>query len=33
MGIIGFSHYNLRAHRELLETLRSFYCEVVRVVS
>jgi catechol-2,3-dioxygenase len=29
MPTIGFSHYNLRAPRELLECLRSFYCEVV----
>jgi catechol-2,3-dioxygenase len=25
----GFSHYNLRAPRELLEELRAFYCEIV----
>ena len=25
----GFSHYNLRAPRELMEQLRAFYCEVV----
>ena len=29
MATHSFSHYNLRAHRELLENLRSFYCEVV----
>lgn len=28
----GFSHYNLRAPRELLEALRSFYCEAVGLV-
>jgi catechol-2,3-dioxygenase len=26
---IGFSHYNLRAPRPLMEELRAFYCEVV----
>lgn len=25
----GFSHYNLRAPRALLEELRAFYCEIV----
>ncbi|HEY4369833.1 MAG TPA: VOC family protein [Steroidobacteraceae bacterium] len=29
MVTLGFSHYNLRASRELLETLRAFYCDVV----
>ena len=29
MHITGFSHFNLRAPRELLEELRSFYCNVV----
>lgn len=29
MTVIGFSHYNLRAPRELLDRLRDFYCEVV----
>lgn len=29
MPAIGFSHYNLRAPRALLDELRSFYCEVV----
>jgi catechol 2,3-dioxygenase-like lactoylglutathione lyase family enzyme len=29
MPTLGFSHYNLRAPRPLLESLRSFYCEVV----
>jgi catechol-2,3-dioxygenase len=29
MPAIGFSHYNLRAPRAMLETLRDFYCEVV----
>ena len=29
MPTLGFSHYNLRAPRDLLEQLRSFYCEVV----
>jgi extradiol dioxygenase family protein len=29
MQTLGFSHYNLRAPRELLDTLRTFYCEVV----
>ena len=29
MRILGLSHYNFRAHRELLERLRSFYCDVV----
>jgi catechol-2,3-dioxygenase len=27
--ILGFAHYNLRAPRPLLETLRQFYTEVV----
>lgn len=29
MPIIGFSHYNLRAPRALLDELRDFYCDVV----
>lgn len=29
MPIIGLGHYNLRAPRELLESLRTFYCDVV----
>lgn len=29
MGVIGFNHYNLRAPRALLDTLRAFYTEVV----
>ena len=29
MPAIGFSHYNLRAPRALLDELRDFYCEVV----
>jgi catechol-2,3-dioxygenase len=29
MNVQGFSHYNLRASRELLDALRSFYVEVV----
>ena len=29
MPTLGFNHYNLRAPRSLLETLRVFYCEVV----
>ena len=29
MSILSFSHYNLRAPRELLDTLCSFYTEVV----
>lgn len=29
MRTLGLSHYNLRAHRELMERLRAFYCEVV----
>ncbi len=29
MSSIAFAHYNLRASRELLDTLRSFYCDVV----
>ena len=29
MPVLSFSHYNLRAPRELLESLREFYCEVV----
>jgi catechol-2,3-dioxygenase len=27
--VTGLSHYNLRGSRELLERLRTFYCEVV----
>lgn len=29
MAVSGFNHYNLRAPRELLDQLRTFYCEVV----
>lgn len=29
MQVLGFSHYNLRAPRELLEALRGFYVEVI----
>lgn len=29
MPATGFSHYNLRAPRALLDELRDFYCEVV----
>jgi catechol-2,3-dioxygenase len=29
MATLGFSHYNLRAPRSLLEQLRSFYCDVI----
>jgi catechol-2,3-dioxygenase len=29
MAVLGFSHYNLRAPRALLEELRAFYTEVV----
>jgi len=29
MSLISFSHYNLRAPRELLDRLRTFYTEVV----
>ncbi|HMI38262.1 MAG TPA: hypothetical protein VK505_11620 [Steroidobacteraceae bacterium] len=29
MKVLGFSHYNLRAPRELLDTLRAFYVDVV----
>jgi extradiol dioxygenase family protein len=29
MSVLGFSHYNLRAPRELLDALRAFYVEVV----
>ena len=29
MQVLGFSHYNLRAPRELLEELRVFYVEVI----
>lgn len=29
MPILGFSHYNLRAPRALLDELRAFYCDVV----
>ena len=29
MSVQGFNHYNLRAPRDLLDTLRDFYCEVV----
>ena len=29
MAVLGFSHYNLRAPRPMLERLRDFYVEVV----
>lgn len=29
MPALGFSHYNLRAPRALLDELRDFYCDVV----
>ena len=29
MAALGFSHYNLRAPRALLDELRDFYCDVV----
>jgi catechol-2,3-dioxygenase len=29
MGVVEFSHYNLRAPRDLLEGLRAFYCDIV----
>jgi glyoxylase I family protein len=29
MPVLGLNHYNLRAPRELMETLRAFYVEVV----
>ena len=29
MPVTGFSHYNLRAARGLLDELRDFYCDVV----
>jgi catechol-2,3-dioxygenase len=29
MSVVSFSHYNLRAPRELLDTLRAFYVEAV----
>ena len=29
MPTLGLNHYNLRAPRDLLEQLRSFYCDVV----
>lgn len=29
MPVTGLNHFNLRGSRELLERLRSFYCEVV----
>ncbi len=29
MSVLSFSHYNLRAPREVLDTLRTFYVEVV----
>jgi catechol-2,3-dioxygenase len=28
-NVLGLAHYNLQAPRDLLERLRSFYCEVV----
>ncbi len=32
MPTVGLSHYNFRAHRETLDRLRDFYCEVVGLV-
>jgi catechol-2,3-dioxygenase len=32
MATLGLNHFNLRAHRELLEKLRDFYCDVVGLV-
>lgn len=29
MAVSGFNHYNLRAPRDTLEQLRTFYCDVV----
>jgi catechol-2,3-dioxygenase len=29
MPVDGFSHYNLRAPRALLEELRAFYCDII----
>jgi catechol 2,3-dioxygenase-like lactoylglutathione lyase family enzyme len=29
MATLGLHHYNLRAERELLDTLRDFYCATV----
>lgn len=29
MPVLGFSHYNLRAPRALLDELRDFYCDLV----
>jgi len=29
MPVLGFSHYNLRAARPLLDTLRDFYADIV----
>jgi catechol 2,3-dioxygenase-like lactoylglutathione lyase family enzyme len=29
MSILGFAHYNLRANRPMLDTLRDFYVDVV----
>lgn len=29
MPVTGFSHYNLRAHRAMLDVLRDFYVDVV----
>ncbi len=29
MPITGLGHYNLRAPRQLLESLRAFYCDIV----
>ena len=33
MPLLGFSHYNLRASRAMLDTLRDFYVEVVGMQS
>jgi len=32
MTALAFNHVNLRAHRELLESLKTFYCDVVGLV-
>lgn len=29
MAVSGFNHYNLRAPREMLDQLKTFYCDVV----
>lgn len=32
MAVTGFNHYNLRAQRDLLEQLKTFYCDVLGFV-